>query len=305
MKNQEEHRFPASLELFKFCFYVLQKRRPEGKNNDQEIGDMIGLTPSDTSHWKSGKKQIKNLYMLETLSKSLEVDRLILENLALGITTLEDAIFEFQFVEAEKAFALEAPELQKERHKRAQALESLCYEIRHKAQILTAPVFIPEILMGFSNVKLVPYDDLEGLAKIIKLKPGQYAIRYTKLKNQAVVRFALAQELAKIFILYERERYKLPVRIEALTRFELHDFAFSLLLPRSLLLSELTSERFDEKRPLEFCSQAFWLSHIFVRTRLNDLLLRTSQEEEARQDLTSPFFESPILEESDLSEKRH
>ena len=289
MKNDENARFPESAELFRFCFYLFQKRFPQQKNNDQELGRSIELAPSDTSHWKAGKRQIKNISDLQKLSEFLEVDQTILEEVATGLMESGEAINLEEFLSEEKEFPIQ---LKEERSKRSEKLEELSYDLRYQSQILSSPIFLPELLLSFPLVKLETVNTLEHMGKLIKLKHGQYTIKMGKFKNLACGRFVSAREFAKIFVLHEREKYGLLEKSDRLLNYEITDLALALLCPKSLILQELGEQKYNPLKPLATLARQFFIPEVVMRTRLNHLLQRRSLIRET----TSLIQTQPVLD---------
>ena len=61
MKNNYQERYPNSRILFQFSKQALQYKFSEKvKVIDQDVGAILGYDPADCSHWKKGKKNIKN-----------------------------------------------------------------------------------------------------------------------------------------------------------------------------------------------------------------------------------------------------
>ncbi|MEN9825187.1 MAG: hypothetical protein RI953_932, partial [Pseudomonadota bacterium] len=94
-KASEVQRFPHSAVLFKFCLRVLETRRTDSKVHDQDVGNILDYNPSDTSHWKRGKKAVRSIFALEALSRELDVDVELIEDVASGALDFDEAWFDF------------------------------------------------------------------------------------------------------------------------------------------------------------------------------------------------------------------
>ena len=46
-KSQDNVRFPQSIQLFRFCFRILEIRKPEEKIHDQDLGAILEFNPSE------------------------------------------------------------------------------------------------------------------------------------------------------------------------------------------------------------------------------------------------------------------
>ncbi|MBX9839356.1 MAG: hypothetical protein K2X69_13705 [Silvanigrellaceae bacterium] len=154
-KLQEVVRFPQSVQLFRFCFRVLELRQPNDKVHDQDLGSILNYNPSDTSHWKRGKKAIRNVQSLENLAKALDVDLEIIQDLADGLVDLDEAWCDFCDAEEERRLSLEEPGVRIERRDRSLEIEKVAQEILAKANVTTVPVHIPELISAFPFIQLM------------------------------------------------------------------------------------------------------------------------------------------------------
>jgi hypothetical protein len=275
-KLQENIRFPQSIQLFRFCFRILEIRKPEEKIHDQDLGQILDFNPSDTSHWKRGKKAIRNVQALENLSKALEVDHEIIQDLADGVIDLDEAWSDFCDAEEERRLSYEEPGVRIERRDKSLELEKIAKTILEGLNIATVPVYIPELINAFPFIQLLPGDVADKLARSSRIKPGQYAIRYRKGDIRAHSRLAIAREIARIVLLSERDKYAISSRCETLSQAEIMDFANALLVPRDILALEIqkTSTRAHMIKTL---SELFWVPKSVIRARLTTILLETAQ----------------------------
>lgn len=274
-KLQESVRFPQSIQLFRFCFRILEIRKPNDKIHDQDLGSILDFNPSDTSHWKRGKKGIRNLHSLETLSKVLEVDQEIIQDLAEGTIDLDEAWSDFCDAEEERRLSYEEPGVRIERRDKSLELEKIAKSILEELNIKSIPVYIPELMNAFPFIQLITGDVADKLARSSRIKPGQYAIRYRKGDIRAHTRTAIAREVARIILLSERNRYPLTNRCETLSQAEIFDLANALLVPREALALEIqkTSTRLNMIKTL---AELFWVPKSVIRSRLTTILLETA-----------------------------
>lgn len=274
-KLQENVRFPQSIQLFRFCFRILEIRKPNEKIHDQDLGSILEFNPSDTSHWKRGKKAIRNIQALENLAKVLEVDQEIIQDLADGAIDLDEAWSDFCDAEEERRLSYEEPGVRIERRDKSLELEKITKGILDEMNIKAVPVYIPELINAFPFIQLLPGDVADKLARSSRIKPGQYAIRYRKGDIRAHTRIAIAREIARIILLSERDKYPLSNRCETLSQAEIFDFANALLVPREALALEIqkTSTRVNMVKVL---AELFWVPKSVIRSRLTTILLETA-----------------------------
>ncbi|MGY3802749.1 hypothetical protein ACWNT8_01590 [Pigmentibacter ruber] len=285
-KLQEAVRFPQSVQLFRFCFRVLELRQPNDKVHDQDLGSILNYNPSDTSHWKRGKKAIRNVQSLENLAKALDVDLEIIQDLADGHVDLDEAWCDFCDAEEERRLSLEEPGVRIERRDRSLEIEKVAQEILAKANVTSVPVHIPELISAFPFIQLMPGDVSDKLARSSRVRPGHYAIRFRKGDIRAHTRTAIAREIARIVLLSEREKFKFTSRCETLSQAEIVDFANALLVPREALAVEIQkiSTRVNMVKAL---ADLFWAPKSVIRSRLSSILFETA---------SNSVFEAAALE---------
>jgi len=271
-KSQELIRFPQSVQLFKFCLRVLEARKPNDRIHDQDLGSLLEYNPSDTSHWKRGKKSIRNLQTLETLSQSLEVDFEILQDLVEATSDLDEAWSDFLDAEEERRLHALPVEAKLERQRRRQLVENMANHLLSAGSIQSLPVHISEITPLFPFIQFIATEVPDRLARSSRIKPGFYAIRYRKGEVRPHVRLAIVREIARIVLLSEREQFKMEPLNENLLFAEMMEFVSALLVPRNSFLAELDkiSPQLDVVRVL---SRYFWVPRSLVRTRLSSLLM--------------------------------
>ncbi len=277
-KPQDTIRFPQSIQLFRFCFRILEIRKPNVKIHDQDLGAILDFNPSDTSHWKRGKKAIRNIQALESLAKSLEVDQEIIQDLAEGFTDLDEAWSDFCDAEEERRLAGEEPGVRIERRDKSLELERLAKNILEDLNISTVPVFIPELMSAFPFIQLLAGDVADKLARSSRIKPGQYAVRYRKGDIRAHTRIAIAREISRIILLSERDKYNISQRCETLSFAEIMDFANALLVPREALAMEI-QKMSTRTNMIKGLSEVFWVPKSVIRSRLSTILLETASNQ--------------------------
>lgn len=277
-KSSETQRFPQSALLFRFCLRVLETRKRGVKVHDQEVGNILQYNPSDTSHWKRGKKAVRSIYALEALSQSLDVDLETIQDVSDGLLEFEEAWFDFSEAEEERKLVKDLDAgLLRERRDRQIALEKVATQILAKANIGSVPVYLPEVLSVLPFVQVSQGDVSDKIARSSRIKPGQYSIRYRKGELRAHTRAAIGREIARVILYSEREQFSIPARIDNLAMFEIIDLSNALLVPKESLRNEMQkiSSRVNMVRVL---ADVFWVPKSVIRSRLAHLVLETAGE---------------------------
>lgn len=278
-KASEQQRFPQSAVLFKFCLNVLEVRRPGTKVHDQDVGNILEYNPSDTSHWKRGKKAVRSIFALEALSRELDVDVELIEDVASGAVDFDEAWFDFLESEEESKVSKEhaGVSFSRERRDRQLILERVADSLAAKAGIQTVPVYVPELMESTPFVQLVQADVTERLARSNRIKPGQYVIRYRKGELTSHIRCAISREVARIIVLSEREQFALPPRSEDMVATEIIDLANAMLVPSHLLKAELTRVP-ARANMVQYLANLFWVPKVVIRSRLVSLLMHDAAD---------------------------
>lgn len=277
-KGAEAQRFPQSALLFRFCLRVLETRKLNEKVHDQAVGNILQYNPSDTSHWKRGKKAVRSIYALDALSQTLDVDIDTIQDLADGLIDFEEAWFDFLEAEEYRRTMRELnPEMLQERRQRQRQFDKLAADLLAKANISSIPVYLPELLQVLPFIQLAQGDVAEKLVRTSRIKPGQYAVRYRKGELRAHTRAAITREISRVVMYSEREQFGLPSRQDALTFLEVIDFSNALLVPTDLLISEM------QKVParmnlIKRLSEIFWVPKAVIRERIATVVLDKSPE---------------------------
>ena len=305
-KSQDLIRFPHSVALFKFCFKILELRRPSHKIHDQDLGQIMDFNPSDTSHWKRGKKCVKHIPVLENISSILDVDLEIIQDIADGLIDIDEAWSDFCDAEEERKLSLEEPSIRVERRDKSIELEKLAKEILSENKIQKTPIYIPELIAAFPYVQLIPGDVSDRLARSSRIKPGYYAIRYRKGDIRAHTRIAIAREIARILLHSEREKFQLSNRCDVLSYAEIIEFANALLVPRDALAVEI-GKISTRANLIKVLAELFWVPKSVIRARLSSILLEkaaTQVFEAQKLDFSEKFSMSTksSYEENQLKE---
>lgn len=272
-KTAETQRFPHSALLFRFCLRVLETRRKGSKVHDQEVGNILQYNPSDTSHWKRGKKAVRSVYALEALAQALDVDIEIIQDIVDGTLDFEEAWLDFSEAEEEKRLVTEfdGPHLM-QRRDRQLLLEGVAGSLLSKANVASVPVYLPELLQVLSFIQVSQGEVSDKIARSSRVKPGLYSIRCRKGEMRAHTRAAIAREIARVILYSEREQFQIPPKLENLAFFEIVDLSNALLVPKEALRAEI--QKVPSKLNLvKTLSDVFWVPKSVIRARLAFLLL--------------------------------
>lgn len=276
-KSSETSRFPQSACLFKFCLRALEVRTG-GKVHDQALGNILSYNPSDTSHWKRGKKAVRNIFALEKLAYTLDVAPELIQDVADGAIDLDDAWFEFEeAAELRRVNGGMAPALRIELHRRLNRIETVANDFLAKARIATVPVFLPELLELFPSISVQSGEVSDKIARSSRGKPGTFIIRHRKGDMNPHTRAAIVRELARVVLFAERDQLGIGTRQELLEPMEIIAFSNALLVPKAALKAETQKQilRADMVRSL---AEAFWVPKSIIRTRLKEVVIENMSD---------------------------
>jgi hypothetical protein len=277
-KSSEAPRFPNSALLFQFCLRAMEARSPGSNIHDQEIGNILQFNPSDTSHWKRGKKSVRSIYALEKLSRDLDADLAVVQEVAEGVVDLDEAWMDhIESAEERRLVSLYTPEMHVERRRRQKMLDIVASRILTSAGIESVPVYLPEILEVLEFIQITQADVSDKITRSTKTKPGQYTIKYRKGEMRPHTRAAIAREIARIVLFSEREKFQIPERLEGFGFFEIQDLSNAMLVPKTLLLME-TAKVSNKLNLTKALSETFWVPQHVVRSRLKALILENAPE---------------------------
>lgn len=237
MSHTDENRFPNSASLFLLCKDILIMKNPGQKITDQEVGALLSFDPADCTHWKYGRKNIRSIKNLNTISNGLEVDTKLLIDVVQGRITHTDAYKEF--------IGYGSFDCTKEQR---DVLLKLANETTRKADIQALPVYPEEIISLLNNKK----EDFDLNAA-----------------HNSIERFAQFNQIAQRILEKESANFTQEIvhnenEINLLTLF--------LLMPTYLL--QLAWSKCDPAFDhLEQLSNIFWVGRSVVNMRLKDFLL--------------------------------
>lgn len=293
MKKTAENRYPHSATLFKFCKEALEIRY-EGnvKVIDQDVGAILGYDPADCSHWKKGKKNIRALSTLRSIADHLSIDERLLIDIASGKVGLEEAVFEYrgygQFAlngrsleNLKKEFFKNPSKWQGETHKPFEELFDVDRTSIVKAaeavlalgNFTEAPVYIPEVLGLFPQIKLAQQDSQsEAVTVQIDAESKTTTVSFRGPEMRPYVRFLLAKELFKHLC---RAENAICARFigspQEVQDIQANVFAGLLLVPGKMLRKEV--EAIDSSLDIVLqLAETFWTSKAMMNQRLRDYM---------------------------------
>ena len=282
-KEVDEGRFQNAAVLFRFCQSVLEyRRRISGgeKVYDQDVGNLLNFNPSDTSHWKKGKKALRSIYALEILAYKLDIDHAVVCDVSQGIIGYDEAWSDFlDTEEVRSSCASLLPEERVSYKSHILELESYAKDLLEAAQAVVNPVYLPELSSHMPYVQIVQGQTTDRLARSSRTGVGQFTIRYQKGNTNAYTRAAVARELARVMLLSKRELGEMPQAPDnrAIKTLEVYDLAACLLIPKDLFTAELRSAS-SRANLVSVLAEAFWVPASMVRARFNHRFLHLSAD---------------------------
>ncbi|MBC7530957.1 MAG: hypothetical protein H7318_05205 [Oligoflexus sp.] len=272
MKRSGAVKFPHSVQLFKFCQKVMMHQKGV-KVRDQEVGSILNFNPSDCSHWKRGEKNVRSVFALAKLAEALSVETSLIHDITSGSADLDEAFFEYQEARSYRALKGQsqsaAPDKIQEIRER---VLSFVNQIQLEADFQTPPLYLPEVMRSFAFITTQPVEMLDKLSRILRVKAGQYCIQYKKGELKAQTRMSMVKDLARIVFEGERDRFpEFGAATPGLSIYEQQVFVANLLLPRSLLLQEMTKMD-SRKNVIAELATIFWVPKSLVSFQLQELV---------------------------------
>jgi hypothetical protein len=277
MKRSGAVKFPNSVQLFKFCQKVLMSQKGS-KVNDQDVGSILSFNPSDCSHWKRGEKNVRSVFSLAKLAEVLEVETSLIHDVASGLAGLDEAFYEWQESHNFKQIHQKVASLPPERVKEARKLvEDFVATLHSQTQFATPPLYIPEVLRNFAFITAQPIDMIDKLSRVLRVKPGHYAINYRKGDLKPQTRMGMTKDLARIIFEGERSRFPELGPLDSTTiEFEEILFVASLLAPKGMVAQEMS--KLDSRRNIiSELAVLFWVPKSLIGFQLQDIV-RTGQK---------------------------
>ncbi len=272
MKRSGAVKFPHSVQLFKFCQKVLMNVTG-GKVHDQEVGHILGFNPSDCSHWKRGEKNVRSVFALAKLAETLQVESTLIHDIASGSVNLDEALFEYHESRTYKKILDRVKTIDSEVVRQtSERAENFAKSLQAQADFSTPPLYLPEIMRLFSFISSQPADMVDKLSRVLRLKPGKYAIHFKKGDLRPQTRQSMVKNLSRIIFEGERDRFpELGAMNSDLVAFEEIVFTATLLLPKHLLRSEMIKLD-SRKNIISELSAMFWIPKSLVCFQLRNFL---------------------------------
>jgi hypothetical protein len=272
MKRSGAVKFPHSVQLFKFCQKVMMHQKGV-KVRDQEVGSILNFNPSDCSHWKRGEKNVRSVFALAKLAEALSVETSLIHDITSGSADLDEAFFEYQEARSYRALKGQsqgaAPDQISEIRERVLEFVN---QVQQEADFQTPPLYLPEVMRSFAFITTQPVEMLDKLSRILRVKAGQYCIQYKKGELKAQTRMSMVKDLARIIFEGERERFpEFGAPVQGLSIYEQQVFVANLLLPRNLLLQEM-SKMDSRKNVIAELATIFWVPKSLVSFQLQELV---------------------------------
>ena len=272
MKIAKAAKFTYSAQLFKFCQKVLSQRK-QYKVHDQEVGAILGFNPSDCSHWKRGKKNVRSVFALEKLASTLKVEIALIYDIVSGGVGLEEAIYEYNQSRGYRDCFKEVAALDEQRvHLVRQRCTDFVASLHKQCEFVVPPLYLPEVLRFFSFVSAQSAGIVDRLSRILRVKPGQYCIQFKKGDLKPQTRMSVVSDLARVLLQGERDRFPELGQIdEDLIKFEQCLFVLELLAPRHMLRREL-GELDSRRNMVSELATLFWVPKALIGFQLQDIL---------------------------------
>ncbi len=263
-----------SMALFKFCQRVLNIQRNMRKVNDQEIGQILGFNPSDCSHWKRGKKAVKSVQSISKIADYLNVDNNLISDIANGALTLDEAVYEFTDYSNVNEISKHKPDKDGDLSRRESAINKVVSDLLTKANYVSPPLYMPEILSLFPYIVTQPMEMTDRFSRILKGKNNSYIIKYKKGDLRPQTRLSTAKNLGKIILDYRRSEYvELPEYSDQHIQSEINYFASSLLVPKGFLVKYLSEVDLKKNLVTELAS-LFWVPKSLMSRRIKEIMIR-------------------------------
>jgi hypothetical protein len=272
MRRSGTAKFPHSVQLFKFTQKVMVDQRGS-KVNDQEVGSILNFNPSDCSHWKRGEKNVKSVFALTTLANTLGVEPALIFDIASGAINLDEAYFEYQETKSIAAIRTSLAEIDPSTVEAARTrVGEFVGQIHAQAEFTNAPLYVPEVMRFFAYINMQTAEMMDKLTRILRVKPGQYTIHFTKGDLKPQTRMSMVKELARIIFEGERARYpELGESNSQTIAFEELVFMADLLCPQQMIREEMA--KIDSRKNLiSELSTVFWVPKILIGFQLQLML---------------------------------
>ena len=278
-------KFPESAQLFKFCHRVLFHR--QGKRiNDQDVGAILNFNPSDCSHWKRGKKNVRSVFALEKLATELNIEVALIYDIISGAVDIDEAYYEHQQSIEFRNVLTAVQQRQEETNADTGAdvidaeqikdvrlrCEQFVASLHRRCEFVVPPLYLPEVMLFFPFISTQTVDMVDKLSRILRVKSGQYCIQFRRGDIRPQTRMSVVAEMARILLQGERDKFpELGKLNEKLLKFEQHIFIAEMLAPKSMIKKEM--QRLDARKNLiSGLASLFWAPRTLISYQMQNIL---------------------------------
>ena len=250
-------RFPNSALLFTFCKELMIFQN-DSRVTDQDVGLLLDFDPADCTHWKHGRKNIKNVQYINLISKKLEIDHKTIMDILSGRKNWEECLKIYTCDTNIECSKLDRNFLLEEAKK-----------LLENGQMKTLPILTNEIVSLYPNIVL-KREEWEGYGVMKTFnKDGKYIImQKTSVQEDIYLRYLVTLEFSKIYL--QKQPFYLKLN---LLHIEQHSRLFSLFLLMPTELMQIAISQCDPAKDLiEHLSSLFWLSRNLVNMRIKDFI---------------------------------
>ena len=289
-------RYPNSAGLFQFCRLVLDHKFGGIRVIDQDVGQILGFDPADCSHWKNGKKNIRSIQAVKSIADHLGVDERLVVDVAAGDLGYNEAFNEYS---GYGVFAISPGILdsaKKDYYRRhagtwsksreaefrryfdpaMDEIDRVVAAIHEKINLTEAPLYLPEVVAGYPDLRLVGDADFEKRHKAVigsKRNGDVTTITYQAgMEVQPYMRYCIAKAMARHFLdvsRFENEDFSKYAHHALEVTGNL--FAARLLVPVNLVRKELASVDVAKDIVTQL-AETFWVSKNFMNRCLKEIL---------------------------------
>lgn len=309
MLRKNELKYPNSANLFQFCRKILDHKYGKSRVLDQDVGHLLGFDPADCSHWKKGKKNVRNIDAIQKIAKQLEVEEQNILDIGLGRLSSSEAFLEYLGYISTEIDAKLIEQAKKKYYMKSHQewsqvkekefidflkipytkINQIIKTIHTRTNFKEAPLYLPEIIVNYPEIQIIQTDSSPANShEPVFVKPdGKKHIiyYYSQIEMRPHIRYLIAKAMSSFFL--KEEECPLDLGKQFQTKvYEIHQnvFAMNLLAPTSLLEKEL-QEINEQQDIVSQLSEIFWVSRQFIKKRLKiyveeNLSRKTEMEED-------------------------
>ena len=296
MKKTAENRYPSSATLFSFCKKALAIRyKGNVKVIDQDVGAILGYDPADCSHWKKGKKNIRSLDILRTISEHLNVDERFVIDITSGRIQLDEAIFEYvgygdfslkqeTLENLKKKFYKNPNKLQHDGSTKSfdglfdldrASLLDTAQQLISQGHLVSPPILVPEIFRLFPSIHIDSDKQINSWMETREELIGEdkhFTVYFREDITRPYIRFAAIKELFKCLCQNNHHLFSnFSSAIKEVIDVQSNVFAGMLLIPPNMLQHELDNVDYSTDIIVQLADR-FLVSKSLMNKRLNDYM---------------------------------